>query len=243
MAPAREQRPFLGVLLWWWPPCFSPPWTPPQNTLTMRYNVPMVMAIRYMVHCLLMILVLAPSQGAATGGDQAVGPGCCRALSLVAASLFFGLTLQRMPIAESTALIFLAPILVVLIAGRCSKRRSALSLARRRVWLSGRTAHCSPGAGFNLVGLACVFFTVIANAAYHLLSRFLAGSERTLTMLFYSALVGTICFGLRCPGRFQESRPPPWICCSLSPSASWAGWVTSASPSPTVSVQPRSWPP
>ena len=206
---STQQRPFLGVLLVVAATMFFASMDSTTKYLTMRYNVPMVMAIRYMVHCLLMVLILGPSQGRRLVRTNRPFLVFIRSFSLVAASLFFGTALQRMPVAESTALIFLAPILVVLVAGPLLKEKIGLVgwLAAGLGFL-GVLLIVRPGAGLNPVGLLCVLLTVAANVAYQLLSRILAGSEGTLTLLFHSALVGTACFGVLLPWSLAGWPPP-----------------------------------
>ena len=106
--------------------------------LAMRYNVPLVVAIRYIVHCLLMIVVLAPSRSRQLIETKRTGLVLVRALCLVFASLFLGLALQRMPLAETTAIVFLAPMLVVLVAGR------VLGLLGHAFSIPGRIASAPP---------------------------------------------------------------------------------------------------
>src|SRR3546814_10883967 len=77
----------------------------------------MVMALRYIVQCLLMILLLAPTQGRKLIQTQRTGLSLVRAACLATASLCLTLALQRMPVAEATALVFLQPLPVVLMAG------------------------------------------------------------------------------------------------------------------------------
>ncbi|MGD9949285.1 MAG: DMT family transporter [Desulfobulbus sp.] len=203
-----QRRPFLGVILVVVATMFFASMDSTTKYLTMRYNVPMVMAIRYMVHCLLMVFVLAPSQGRQLVQTKRPGLVFIRSFSLVVASLFFGLALQRMPVSESTAVIFLAPILVVLIAGPLLKEEIGLI-----GWLAagfgflGVLLIVRPGGGLNGVGIVCVLMTVAANVTYQLLSRILAGSERTLTMLFHSALVGALCFGVLLPWSLAGEPP------------------------------------
>jgi drug/metabolite transporter (DMT)-like permease len=64
-----------------------------------------------------------------------------------------------------------------------------------------------PGSGLDPAGLAFLFCAVAGNTAYQLLSRILAGSERTIALLFYVALVGTICFGLALPLVWDGQAP------------------------------------
>jgi drug/metabolite transporter (DMT)-like permease len=206
--PARQHRPFLGVLLVVAATLMFAAMDTTTKYLTMRYNVPLVMAVRYLVHCLLMILVLAPTQGRQLVRMQRPGMVFIRSLSLVAASLFFGLALQRMPVAESTAIIFLGPILVVLIAGPLLKEEiGIIGWLAAGLGFFGVLLIVRPGGGLNVVGIACVLLAVAANVAYQLLSRILAGTERTLTMLFHSALVGACCFGILLPWSFGGEAP------------------------------------
>ncbi|WP_240195051.1 DMT family transporter [Desulfobulbus rhabdoformis] len=203
-----QPRPFLGVLLVVVATMFFASMDTTTKYLTMRYNVPMVMAVRYMVQVLLMMTFLAPTQGRSLVQTTRTGLVTLRSFSLVVASLFFGWALQRMPVAESTAIIFLAPILVVLMAGPLLKERIGIMgwLAAGGGFL-GVLCIVRPGGGLDALGVACAFMAVAANVTYQLLSRVLAASERTLTMLFHSAIVGAICFGSALPWLLRGETP------------------------------------
>lgn len=211
-SPKLRHRPFLGVLLVVVATMFFATMDTITKYLTMRYNVPLVMAIRYTVHCLLMFCVLAPSQGRQLVTTRRPGLVLLRSLSLVAVSLFFGSALQRMPVAESTAIIFLAPILVVLIAGFTLKEEIGfIGWSAAGLGFVGVVLIVRPGGGLDAVGVACVFMAVAANIAYQLLSRILAGTEQTLTMLFHSALVGSLCFGMLLPWSLAGEPPTTFL--------------------------------
>ena len=176
--------------------------------LAERYDVPVIVAVRYMVHCLLMIVLIAPSQGRKLVRTQRTGLVVVRALCLAAASLLVGLALQRMPVAETTAITFLAPILVVLAAGPLlGERIGAVGWAAALGGFAGVLLIVRPGSGLELFGIACALAAVGANVGYQLLSRVLASSERTIALLFYAAVAGSICFGLALPW-FWEGRAP-----------------------------------
>jgi drug/metabolite transporter (DMT)-like permease len=64
-----------------------------------------------------------------------------------------------------------------------------------------------PGSGLDALAVCLALGAVAANTGYQLFSRLLAASERTIALLFYSALVGTICFGIAFP-LYWEGRPP-----------------------------------
>lgn len=168
--------------------------------LLQSYDVPLVAAIRYMVHTLLMVVVLAPRQGASLVRVQRKGLVAIRSVCLVIATLFMGLALQLMPIAETTAIIYLSPIIVVLLARPILGETIGLL-----GWIGaiggfvGVMLIVRPGGGLDPLGVFYALCNVGVTVAYYLLSRVLAKSEKTLALLFYSALVGAICFGLATP--------------------------------------------
>ena len=176
--------------------------------LSTHYNVPLIMAIRYIVHCLLMIVILTPSYGKQLVQTRRTGLVLIRAGCLAAVSLFVGLALQRMPVAETTAISFLAPMLVVFIAGPLlGERLGVLGWTAALTGFAGVLLIVRPSSGLDGVGIAYALCAVGGNAAYQLLSRVLMSTERAVTLLFYTALIGATCFGAVLPW-FWEGKPP-----------------------------------
>jgi drug/metabolite transporter (DMT)-like permease len=131
-----------------------------------------------------------------------------RAVTLVFASLFVGLALQRMPLAETTAIIFLAPMLVVLLASpMLNERIGTIGWIAAVAGFVGVLFIARPGSGLDTAGIIFALFAVAANASYQLLSRLLAGTESAVTLLFYTALVGSIVFGLTLPWFWEHKTP------------------------------------
>lgn len=176
--------------------------------LVSEYNVPLVAAVRYIVHCLLMAVILVPRQGRALLQTKRTGLVIVRGLCLVVATACMGLALQRMPAPETVSIVFLAPMLVVLAAGPLLGERVGIG-----AWVAviggfaGVLLIVRPGGGLDAVGVGFVLIAVAVTVVYYLLSRVLAHSERTLTILFYAALIGAICFGLMLPW-FWYGKPP-----------------------------------
>ena len=176
--------------------------------LTATYEVPLVVGVRYIVNCLLMLVFLAPLHGLNLVRTQCTGLSLVRAFSLAAASLLVGFALQRMPVAEMTAINFLGPILVVVIAGPLLGER-----IRPAGWIAAAAGFAGvlliarPGSGLDALGLFFVTGAVIANVVYQMLSRVLASTERTLALLFYTALVGAIAYGLALPWFVGGPKP------------------------------------
>ena len=131
-----------------------------------------------------------------------------RAACLAAASLLLALALKRMPIAEASSIVFLGPILVVVMAGPILHETIGMvGWVAVIVGFTGVLFIARPGAGLDTAGVALAFSTAVVTAIYQLLSRVLARSESTLAMLFYSAVVGAVLFGVCAPWFWGGERP------------------------------------
>src|SRR5690349_10039402 len=126
--------------------------------LAARYPAPLVVGVRYIVHCLLMVLVLAPTQGKRLVQTRRTGLVLVRAACLAAGSLLFALALQRMPVAEATAILFVAPLLVVLVAGPVLHERVGLfEWSAAIAGFIGILLIARPGGALDAGGLALAF--------------------------------------------------------------------------------------
>lgn len=176
--------------------------------LTAHFNVPTVVAMRYIVHCALMLVILAPRHSHTLIQTHRTSLVILRAVVLTMASLFIGLALQRMPLAETTAINFLAPTLIALFAGSLlGEQIGGLGWAAVIAGFIGVLLIARPGSGLDTWGIVFALGAAAANAAYQVLSRLLASTERAITLLFYTALIGTIVFGLALPW-FWENKIP-----------------------------------
>lgn len=177
--------------------------------LAVRYPAPMVVALRYIVQCLLMVLLLAPSQGRRLVQTRRTGLVLVRAACLATASMCMTLALQRMPVAETTAIVFLSPMIVVLMAGPVLREHvGGLGWLAAIAGFIGVLLIARPGGGLDAVGAVLALCAATANAIYQLLSRVLASTERTIALLFYTALVGAVCFGVSLPWFWTGALPP-----------------------------------
>jgi drug/metabolite transporter (DMT)-like permease len=176
--------------------------------LAQHLQIPMIMAVRYFGNLLLMVLILAPREGTRLAETQRTGLVMFRAVCLASASLCFGTALTYMPVAETTAVNFLAPLLVTVVAGRAlGERVGAVGWAAALLGFAGVLVIARPGGGLAPLGVLFALGAAAANAAYQFLSRLLASTERTVALLFYTSLVGTVLFGLAAPW-FLPSRAP-----------------------------------
>jgi drug/metabolite transporter (DMT)-like permease len=173
-----------------------------------RYNVPLVAAMRYGINLALILAIFAPRRGATVFRAHRPGLVIGRGVVLVVATLFAGLALQRLPVGETIAIIYLAPFGVMLLAGPMLGER--VGMAGWLAALAGFTGVlliARPGGGLAPLGVLFALLCAGATVAYHLLSRLLAQSETTHSLLVWAALTGAIAFGATLPWSMQGPAP------------------------------------
>ncbi len=168
--------------------------------LVAEYPAPIVIAVRYIVHCLLMLVLLAPTMGLQLVQTRRTGLVMVRSVCLAATSLVMALALFRLPVAEATAIVFLSPLLVAVVGGVVLRERIGWvgSLAAIAGFI-GVLLIVRPGGGLDPIGVALALAGAVLIAIYQLLSRVLATTESTMALLFFAALFGSIVYGLLVP--------------------------------------------
>lgn len=180
------------------------------KVLTTYYPVPAIAALRYMVHCSLMLVLLAPTRGRQLIRTNRTAWVLVRGACLAAVTLCAGFAFKLMPVAETTAILFVSPLLVVLMAGPLlGERVGRFEWAASVLGFIGLLFIARPGGELDPRGVAFALCGAAVMTAYQLLSRLLAATESTLAMLFYTALVGSVLFGCALPW-FWEGPFPPW---------------------------------
>ena len=169
--------------------------------------VPMLVWARYTVHFLLMLVLLAPSMRKRLVTSAHPKLLTLRALCLLAVTIFAMLAFRIMPIAETTAILFTAPLIVTLAAGPLlGERIGALRWLAVLTGFGGVLLVARPGGTLPADGVAYAAVAAVAFAAYQLLTRRLSAGEHPVTMLFYTALVGSLATTLTLP--WIWSLPP-----------------------------------
>lgn len=116
-----------------------------------------------------------------------------RGLLMVATSGLNFIGLQYLPVAETTAIVMLTPVLVTLLAvALLGERMSPWRWALVAGGLIGGLVIVRPGSA--LFGWAALFplAAALCNAAFQVLTRQMSGLENPLTTHFYSGLIGTV---------------------------------------------------
>ena len=193
--------------------------------LSQTHPVPLIVAARYLGNLLLMVGFLVPAHGREMIRTERTGLVWVRALCLALASLLIGFALQRMPVAETTAILFLSPILLVIVAGPfLGERVGPVGWAATLAGFVGVVLIARPGSGLVTSGVIFVLGAVAMNLGYQFLSRVLAASESTFALLFYTALAGSILYALAVPW-FIEDRAPSLLEAALFASLGLFGGV------------------
>ncbi|WP_198431688.1 DMT family transporter [Pseudorhodobacter sp. MZDSW-24AT] len=177
--------------------------------LVERYPIGFVQAGRYLVNVALLVVLMAPRHGAALWRTQRTVWVVGRGIILALATLTMSLALQVMPVGETVAIIYLAPILVMLLSGPLLHEK-----VHPAAWFGALLAFggvilvMRPGAGLDAWGVAFALMNAVLGTAYHLMTRVLARTESTMSMLFHVAVVGAVTFSLLALPDLPTVLPP-----------------------------------
>ncbi len=158
------------------------------------YPIVMVVWARYVVHTLLMLVVFVPRSGfSAVVRTKRPGLQFLRAMCLIGTSLFFTTGLRYIPLAEATAVNFLAPLLV-----------TALSVpllgehVTRRQWLAvlggfvGVLIVIRPGGALFTPTIVLPLCSALCFGFYQLLTRKLTGIDSPTTSNFLTGIINSL---------------------------------------------------
>ncbi|MCM8598307.1 MAG: DMT family transporter [Candidatus Accumulibacter sp.] len=193
MADSQDAAPLRGVLLCLTALLLFSLLDATAKHLSVFLAVPLLVWARYLVHLLIMLATIAPSLGRELVVTRRPWLMSLRGLTLAGVTLLGQLALRVLPLAEATALFFVAPLLVALLAGPLLGER-----VRRRAWLAtfagfaGVLLIARPGNALTGPGVAYALAAALCYAAYQILTRKLVASESPLRLLFYTALIGTL---------------------------------------------------
>jgi drug/metabolite transporter (DMT)-like permease len=163
--------------------------------LAMLYAVTMVLAARYTVNLALVTAVMWPRHRAALWRTNRLGRVILRGACLAIASISMLLALRLMPVAETVAIIYITPVLVMLASGTVlGERVSPLGWLGAALGFAGVLLIARPGSGLDPWGVALSLMNAVLATGYHVLTRILTRTETTMAMMFHTALVGTVIF-------------------------------------------------
>lgn len=158
------------------------------------YPIVMVVWARYVVHTLLMLVIFVPRTGlSAVVRTKRPGLQFLRALCLIGTSLFFTTGLRYIPLAEATAVIFLAPLLVTALSVPFLGERVS-----RDQWLAviagfaGVLIVVRPGGALFTPAILLPIASAFCFGFYQLLTRKLSGVDSPTTSNFLTGILNSL---------------------------------------------------
>ena len=172
------------------------------------YSVPFVHAVRYTINLILMVVLFLPRTGWAILKTNRLWLVVARALSLAFGSLFGGLALSHMPLAEMVSLLYLGPVVVLFLSMPVlGEKVKWYGWAATGLGFIGLLFIVRPGTNLSGIGLFYSFLCLITAVVYPILSRLLSKTETTETLMFYVALVGAVYFCVQLPWTMPATMP------------------------------------
>lgn len=165
--------------------------------LMTKFSVSLVAAVRYGLNLVFLVMLMAPRHGRELWKTQRTGLVLLRGSSLAAATFFAGLALQRMPVGETVAILYLQGFGIMLAAGFfLGERVSPAGWIAAVAGFAGVLLIARPGGALAPLGVAFALTCAAVSVVYILLSRSLAMTESTMALLFHVAITGTVLFGV-----------------------------------------------
>ena len=160
------------------------------KTLASRYPIPLLVWARWGAQVLAMVVWLAPKMGFGMIRTRQLPMQLVRGVLLIVSSVCFIAALRYLPLADATALNYLTPTLVIVMAiAFLGERMTAARGAFVVAGLVGMLMIVQPGAEiFNAASMFAIL-SAACYAVYQITTRMLAGEDPRVT-LFYPALVG-----------------------------------------------------
>ncbi|MCU7649620.1 DMT family transporter [Pseudomonas piscis] len=162
--------------------------------LSAFYPIVMVVWARYVVHTLLMLVVFVPRSGfSAVVRTRRPGLQLLRALCMIGTSLLFTTGLRYIPLAEATAVNFLAPLLVTALSVPFLGERVS-----RAQWLAvligfvGVLIVVRPGGSLFTPAILFPLGSALCFGFYQLLTRKLSGIDSPTTSNFLIGIINSL---------------------------------------------------
>ncbi len=134
-----------------------------------------------------------------------------RGLCLLGVTFGIYLAIRHVPLGDATAILFLAPVLVTLLAGHwLGERVRPLHWLALGLGLAGVLLVIRPGFRAFDPALLLPLGSAVLLAIYFVLTRWLRARDRTLTTLFHTTVAGALVLSLATPLYWVPPRPQDW---------------------------------
>ncbi len=162
-------------------------------------SVLMVAWFRYVVHVALMTAIIVPKRGKAIWRTHSLRWQLVRGVCMIATTVLFFSVLGRLPLAEGTAMNFMAPLFLMAMAPWLLGEPHRL---HRWVGVLGGFAGMlivvRPGAELDPIGIALGLLTALVFAFFQMATR-RVGRDDPLTTNYYGGVFGAVALTLALP--------------------------------------------
>ena len=163
------------------------------KALSRDIAVPVVVLARNGFTLLFMAVALLPVMGWALVRIKHLKLQLWRGLALFGFTMFFFTALKFLPQAEATAINFITPFFVMLLAGPVLREKVGWwRWVATATGFAGMLLVIRPGANLAVIGVVCALLTMLCNIAFQLLNRKAAQLENPLASVFWSSMVGFV---------------------------------------------------
>ena len=175
--------------------------------LVRDHSLVLVVGVRYAGQMAIVTPFAWRTAGAGFGRTRRLGLQLLRSAALLAATALFFAALRFLPLAEASAITFLAPIIIVVMSHLWLHERP-----NRARWIASMSGFIGilivlrPGSAVFHPATLMLVGTAFFNALYQVLTRKLV-DESVHTTLFYSALVGAVGLTLALPWAGSAELP------------------------------------
>ena len=167
---------------------------------------------RFAFHALIMVLLFVATGQKQLFHTHAPKTQLVRGLCMAGVNSTLYIALMTITLAEATAIMYLAPIIVTLFAGTLLGeqilRQHLIAVA---LGFLGVLVIIRPGITEFQPGLLLTLFSASVLALYFLLTRKVAAVDTNRTSLFYSALVGAVLLSLAMPFFWVAPSATQWL--------------------------------
>ncbi len=180
--------------------------------LLVMAGVPVLMLawFRYTVHIALMSAVVLPRRGLAIFQTKSLPRQLLRGLLMIVSSVLFFSVLRRLPLAEGTAINFLAPLFVMAMAPWLLHEPHRLHRwVGVMIGFAGMLVVVRPGAQLDPVGVGMGLLTALTFALFQISTRRVAHDD-PLTTNYYGGLFGMVATTLMLPWIWETPDLPAW---------------------------------
>lgn len=173
----------------------------------------MILWVRYMFQAIVTSAMMLPQRGLAIFNTGHIGLQILRGLLLVACSLLAFVSLQRMPVAEFTAIGMLTPLAVTLLARFVMHEHvSPLRWVFVVGGMLGAMLIVRPGGSMSPEDAWLPLVMVMSYACFQTLTSHMAKTENPMTLHFYTGLVGAVLASVLVLGWWTtDITPVQWL--------------------------------